>query len=337
MSEPAAVYLLLGPEVGEKDAFLRRLTAQLAKRAGGSPEIHRFYAFDVEVAQVLATLRNGSLFSPHRLVLLGSAELLSHKRDLDMLAEYCAHPASDATLVLLSEELTRFDRRLEKIVPKENRIVFWELFENQKMGWIQSFFGKRRIQIEPRAAAFLLEMVENNTRQLQDTCEKLALFFGEGSRVGYEEVEKILYHSREENVFTLFDKIAVRDFPGSLEVLGKILLSREADPVQLLAGLLAQIRRLLALKRLLAGRYGLEEAFSSLNLRGKRMQKLYGEGARRYSGEELEALVVLAARFDLRLRSLKSALAANLLQIFLYYAVVRGGRGPWAPQGRSGR
>lgn len=335
MSKPAAAYLLLGPEVGEKDAFLQRLTGQLAKQAGGQPEIHRCYAFDVELSQVVATLRNGSLFSPHRLVLLANAELLSRKSDLDLLAEYVARPAADATLVLLSEETSRIDRRLEEIVAKENRIVFWELFENQKLGWIQNFFGKRRIQIAPPAASFLLEMVENNTRQLQDTCERLSVFFGEGGRIGYEDVERILYHSKEENVFTLFDKIASRDFPGSLEVLGKILLSREADPVQLLAGLLAQIRRLLALRRLLDGRYDLQEAFASLNLRGKRMQRLYGEAARRYSTAELEALVVLVARFDVRLRSLKTALAAILLELFLYYAVVRGGRGgrgggPWA-------
>jgi len=329
MSKPAAAYLLLGPEVGEKDAFVRRLAAQLAKQAGGSPEMHRFYGFDVEVSQVVAVLRNGSLFSPHRLVLLGNAELLTRKGDLDLLAEYCKRPAPDATLLLSSEELTRIDRRLEQMVAKEDRIVFWELFENQKMGWIQNFFGKRRIQIEPRAASFLLEMVENNTRQLQDTCEKLTLFFGEGSRIGHEDVEKILYHSKEENVFTLFDKIAARDFPGSLEILGKILLSRETDPVQLLAGLLAQIRRLLALKSLLEGRYGLEEACASLNLRGKKVQKLYAEGARQYSVEELQALIVLVARFDVRLRSLKTALAATLLQLFLYYAVVRGGSGPW--------
>ncbi len=68
MNKPAAVYLLLGPEVGEKDAFLQRLAGQLAKQAGGKPEIHRFYAFDVELAAVLATLRNGALFSPHRVI-----------------------------------------------------------------------------------------------------------------------------------------------------------------------------------------------------------------------------------------------------------------------------
>jgi DNA polymerase-3 subunit delta len=326
MSKAAAVYLLLGPEIGEKDAFVRRLVTQLGKQAGGSPEIHRFYGFDVELAEVLAVLRNGALFSPHRIAILGNAELLTRKRDLDLLAEYCNHPAADATLLLLSEEVTRIDRRVDRMVPKDNRVVFWELFENQKMGWIQNFFGKRRVEIEPRAATFLLEMVENNTKQLQDTCEKLTLFFGEGSRIGHEDVEKILYHSKEENVFTLFDKIAARDFPGSLEVLGKILLSREADPVQLLGGLLSQIRRLLSLKRLLDGRYSPEEAFANLNLRGKKMQKVYSEGARRYSLEELQALVVLVARFDVRLRSLKTALAASLLQLFLYYTVIRGGR-----------
>ncbi|GAG02692.1 unnamed protein product, partial [marine sediment metagenome] len=226
-----------------------------------------------------------------------------------------------------SEEIGRIDKRLEKMVPKENKVIFWELFENQKMGWILNFFRKSNIQIDPEAASFLLEMVENNTKELKDTCGKLRVYFGEGSRIEYADVEKILYHSKDENVFTLFKKISSRDLDASLEVLTKLLLTREADPVALLAGLLAQVRKLKRLKGLIEQRYSHEEAFSRVKMSSKRMQKIYAEGARQYSLDELQAIVLLIARFDYRVRSLKSNLHATLLQLFLYYLVVRGGSG----------
>ena len=325
MSKSDALYLLLGPEEGEKDSFINRLIRRITKTIGQAPETHRFYAFDSDMLEILATLRNGTLFSPYRVVLFRNVELLSKKRDLDQLAEYCDRPAPQTSLILLSEEIGRIDKRLEKMVPKDNKVIFWELFENQKKGWILNFFKKSNIQIDPQAASFLLEMVENNTKELKDTCEKLRVFFGEGSRIEYADVEKILYHSKDENVFSLFEKISSRDLDASLEVLNKLLLSRESDPVGLLAGLLAQVRKLQTLKGLIEQRYSYEEAFSRVKMSSKRMQKIYVEGCRRYSLDELQAIVLLIARFDYRVRSFKSNLHVTLLQLFLYSLVVRGG------------
>jgi DNA polymerase-3 subunit delta len=211
MNKDDSLYLLLGPEEGEKDSFVEKLIGRIAKTIGQAPEIHRFYSFDSDVPEVLATLRNGALFSPYRVVLLRNVELLTKKKDLDQLSQYAANPAAQSSLVMFSEEIGRIDRRLDKLVPKENKVIFWELFENQKKGWILNFFKKRNIRIDSQSAAFLLEMVENNTKELKDICEKLSIYFGEGSEIEYSDVEKILYHSKDENVFTLFDKIAGRD------------------------------------------------------------------------------------------------------------------------------
>jgi len=327
MSKNDSLYLLLGPEEGEKESFVEQLIGRIAKAIGQAPEVHRFYSFDSEIPEVLSVLRNGALFSPYRVALLRNVELLNRKKDLDQLTQYAAHPAAQSSLVMFSEEIGRIDKRLERLVPKENKVIFWELFENQKMGWILNFFKKRKIRIDSQAASFLLEMVENNTKELKEICEKLSIFFGKGSEIGYADVEKILYHSKDENVFTLFDKIAARDLDASLEVLAKLLLSREADPVGLLAGLLFQVRRLKALKLLIEKRYSYQEAFVQAKITGKRMQKIYSSALQHYTLRELQAIVQLIARFDYRVRSLGSVLHPNLLQLFLYYLIVRGGSG----------
>jgi len=330
MSKRDALYLLLGPEEGEKDSYVRKLIARIGKQVGQAPELHRFYSFDSELAEVLAVLRNGSLFSPYRIVALRNVECLTRKKELDQLAEYAAAPAEQSCLLMFSEQIGRIDKRLERLVPKENKVIFWELFENQKKDWIQKYFKTRNIRIDPRAAEFLLEMVENNTRELKDACEKLALYFGANSEIGYADIERILYHSKDENVFTLFDKISGRDFNGSLEVLAKLLLSREADPVGLLGGVLYQIRRLKNLKQLLEAQYSYEDAFARAKIMGKRMQRIYAEGTRRYTLQELQAIIQLIARFDYRVRALGSALHQNLLQLFLYYLIENGGRGTFS-------
>ncbi|MBN1836007.1 MAG: DNA polymerase III subunit delta [Spirochaetales bacterium] len=323
MSKSLPLYLLLGPEEGEKEAFIERLLEGLSREAAGGPEVHRFYAFENALPEALSVLRNGTLFGGHRVVLLRGAEELNRKSDLDMLAAYAQRPAPGATLVLASPEVGRVDDRLKKLVPREGQKIFWELFENQKMGWISSFFRRHGLEIDPEAAGFLLEMVENNTRDLRDTCGKLALYLGARAarRIELEDVEELLYHSKEENVFTLFERMSVRDFGASLEVLDKILLSRETDAVQLLGGLLSQYRKLLSLKLLTGQRHPLIEAGARLGIRGKRNQKLYAEALRHYSVGELEGIIRLVALYDRRARELKSALHPCLLGLFVYHAV----------------
>jgi DNA polymerase-3 subunit delta len=332
MSKSDALFLLLGPEEGEKEAFIKRLIDRIAKEIGEPPEIYRFYAFEHALAEVLSVLRNGSLFARHRIVLLRGVEEIRRKAEIEMLAEYCVRPAPDTTLVLVSEEVGRIDDRLKKLVPRDSQQIFWELFDNQKVGWIVGFFRQRGMEIDSEAAGFLLEMVENNTKSLRDICEKLALYLGgavklaEGqrpaSRIGLQDIEELLYHSKEENVFTLFERMSLRDFAASLEVLDKILLARETDAVQLLGGLLLQYRKLMALKLLTDQRYSLSEAFVRIGIRGKRNQKLYADAARRYSLPELRSIVRLVAVFDRRVRELKSSLHACVLQLFVYFAVV---------------
>jgi DNA polymerase-3 subunit delta len=332
MSKDRSVYLLLGPEEGEKDRFVQALRKELAAGGGEEPEVHRFYPFDTKMADVLSVLRNGSLFAGRRLVILSCLEQVAGREEQKQLAEYCARPARDATLLLLSTEI-KAPAAIEKAVPAENRKIFWELFDNQKTGWIANFFRKRQITLSPEATTLLLEMVENNTRQLEATCSQLALFFGPGARIEPEDIERTLAHTKEENVFTLFDRLAGRDLVAALEVLQKILLSREAEPIQIMAGLLAQFRRLRMLKLLLAERYSLEEAFGRTGIRSKRLQKIYQEAHRRYSLEELESIVVLIGEFDLRLRAARTGLDSFLLKVFLYYLVVRGGQGAWKSAG----
>jgi DNA polymerase-3 subunit delta len=322
---PSGLYLLLGPEEGEKDAFVRRLLGEIQRQRGEPPEVHRFYPFEDDLAEVLSLLANGSLFAGFRVAVVHNAEELKSKREVELLAEYAAHPPADTALLLLSAEVGRVDRRIERLADGPRKVIFWELFESQKLGWVNNFFRARGLQVQAEAVTFLLDMVENNTRELQAFCEKLALFFGSGSRIGLEDVEKVLYHSKEESAFSLFEKLSARDLAGSLEVLAKLLLSRDADAVQLLAVLAWQFRRLYAFQRLVAANYDAEEAGRRLEIRGKRTLQLHSQGARLYAAGELQRITRLTALFDLRARSLKSALHPTLLQLYLYYAVVRGG------------
>ncbi len=327
---PGAVQLFLGPEEGQKTEHIEKLRQQIASRMKGEPEVSRFYAAETRMAQILLVARNLSLFSPHRLLIVSNIEEVRRAEDVQALVDYIKSPALDATVILQGNGYSGdVDRRILSAIPKESQRIFWELFENQKHGWITAFFRQHSIAIDPAAVDYILDMVENNTRDLRVECGRLAQFFGSGSTIGLEAVEQYLYHSKEENVFTLFDRLCERDFPASIEVLDKILLAREADATQLSAGLLAQFRKLANLKRLIQESFEPSEAFTRLRILSKRNQRTYQEGSKHFSGDDLQSIVLLLAAFDERFRLTKAEAHGVLLQLLIYYITRRAGQGAW--------
>ncbi len=329
MTRLQPVFLLLGPEEGEKNEFISKIISKIKAETATDPEVVRFYAFDAKIVDTVALLRNGSLFAKHKLVVLSNVEALKRKDEFASITGYIEKPSHDATLLLLSDGVAEVDKRLKAKVPKNATKVFWELFENQKVGWIKRFFRDRELDIEPAALEFVLEMVENNTSALRQICERLAAFFGKGVVIRQHDIEQYIFHSKEENVFTLFGRISQRDFNSALETLNTIFLSGEADPIQTLSGILWQVRKLQSLKRLIDDNYQPSEAFGRMGMTSKRMQKVYIAAHKNFRGDEVEAILRLVYEFDLRLRSHRSDFQRLLLELFLYYVVVRGGRGYW--------
>ena len=60
----AGVYLLLGPENGQKDEFLDQLREKIGTATGQPPEEYRFYPFSADYTEAVAILRNNAHLNP---------------------------------------------------------------------------------------------------------------------------------------------------------------------------------------------------------------------------------------------------------------------------------
>jgi DNA polymerase-3 subunit delta len=324
------VFLLLGPEQGEKAGEVKRIRELAAKEAAGAGiEEHRFYAFETPVQDALSLLRSGSLFAGHTLVIIHGVDQIKRKDELDLLEGYLERPADTGTLVLVSDEFRVKDPRSKKDwtkrIPEHNRKIFWEMFENQKRDWLNTFFRRQRVEVDEEAVELILELVDNNTLDLKRAAGRLALFVGEGGRLTADEVETYLYHSKEENVFTLFRAVGERDLESALELLRKLLLSSDNSPQSILAGLLWQLRKLHSLATLTGRNYSADEALRTLNIRGKRNQRLYTTALSAYTSEAVERILRRTTDTDAELRAFGSRAHELLLDRLVYAIVVHDG------------
>ncbi|MBN1699231.1 MAG: DNA polymerase III subunit delta [Spirochaetales bacterium] len=328
MTDNDNIYLLLGPEEGEKFNYIRQKIRDISQKNGEKPEILRLFAFETNIVDIVALMQSQSLFAQHTVIVLNNTEAIRNANDIKVLGEYIKNPSTVSTLFLLSRNIGDISKGIESGIPRKNRIIFWELYENKKREWLNNFFRNRQIRMSDDAIQLLLEMVQNNTYDFKSECNKLALFFGPGAVVHGDDLEKYLFHSKEENVFTLFERIAGRDFVSAIEILEKILASGESDSIALINGLLWQMRKLLSIKILLNDNFHKDEIFQRLAIRNKKSQRIYAEAHSRYGLNEVKQIIILVSDFDKLLRSIRSDLHRLLLQLFLYYCIKKGGMKP---------
>ncbi len=332
------VYLFTGPETGERNDEAEKIRAALKKKFSSSDD-YVLYASDTRIQDVVAKLRTESLFTPATFIILRGAETIKNKEDISLLAEWIdsvtpsaknKEPSESSVLVLESDE-TSVDSKLEKIIPKSNRKIFWEMFEDRKEEWLRNFFRKNGYSLSPDATAAILDLVENNTEALRTECSKFFLCFPAGHEVSTEDVEKILAHNREESAFTLFDAMCESASPkarleNSLGILQKILMTKNANAVMLSAGLVSCFRRLSAWHAIHAeSAYPDEISLKSSGFASKKARSQYARAARIWNAGQTAAIVSLIASTDMQIRRDGQTFSETALTLLLYEIIMKNG------------
>lgn len=309
----SGTFLLLGPESGLKKQFIDEFISQKTRELKEEPELFRFYPFDTPVLDIISVLRNGSLFASSRLVIVNNAEEIKKVADVKLLVEYLKKPSDGAWLLLLSLAPS-LDRKIESQVKKDHKKIFWEMFESDKKSWIFKFFQRQGLKIDPQGAALLLELVDNNTEELKRACESLSFYFKEGSVITQEDIDRFIYHSKDENVFTLFDKLAVKDISASLEILQKLFQAGAADGVMLVVNLTRLFRKLNQCRQMQDERMSMNDICRVLFIKGKRQQALYSRATGLYTSDSLKKGLLLLEEADKQMRSLKKEIQPLVLE-----------------------
>ncbi|MCA1949878.1 MAG: DNA polymerase III subunit delta [Treponema sp.] len=308
-------YLFTGPEIGERQDAVQAVRQEITKKYGLAPEEQSFYASETPISDIVSVLRNSSLFSDARLILVKNAEYIKKKDDIELLASYLVQAQEDTFLILISDEIG-IDKKLEAAIPKDQKKIFWELFENRKTEWVTAFFRRSGFQIQSDAVETILELVENNTEALRQECSRLVLFLDKAEPISAEKIEQLLAHTREESAFTLFTQIALGDREKGLEIVHTLLNSKES-PQALFAGLAWCFRKLLDYLGLVQTRQLNDFELKKIGLASPRAQRDYREAAKRYDTQRALKALSLITEGDIQIRSAGSALEHILIDIYI--------------------
>jgi DNA polymerase-3 subunit delta len=311
-------YIFLGPEIGKKQDEIGQIKKKLSQNgasgAAGAYEETVFYAGETPITNIVNIIQNHSLFTQSRLFIIKNAEQIKKKEEINAVASCMEELEQGDTLILVSDEF-KLPAGLDNACPKENRKVFYEMFEREKNAWVRSFFQRAGLGIDSDGIDAILELVENNTDAMQRECSRLVFFLPKDRPARAQDVEQWLSHSREESAFTLFARIAAGDSSKAVESLHSLLAAKES-PIAILAGLAWCFRKLrdyLALSE-----NGEPDNFALKKIGLSAVSKNnYAAASRRYSKTDVEKCLAISAEYDILARACGQALEETLMDVYI--------------------
>jgi len=314
-------YLLLGPEKGLKEDFIKKIKSEL-----GDYEVSKFYAFEDYEEEMFAQLLSEDLFAPHKLVILDEAQEIKTKDKAKAVAKYIQNPSESATFLVLSTELY-IHADIMAAVPnqKDNILKFYELFENRKTEWLQNYFSRNGFSIEASACSAIVEKVDNNIQEFESVCSQMVVYFqtvAGKNTVTYSDVEDFLTHTRQETDFTLFSYIATGKLDSALEclqtllhtndasVLTAVVASRLANYFRRVYSILANIEKGLSIDDSLKTKYFATDRPVTM----PKDKEIYKAACRRYSLTDVRRILVTLAEYDIKVKEQGTLLQQVVLE-----------------------
>jgi DNA polymerase III delta subunit len=225
---------------------------------------------------------------------------------------------------------------IEKLAPRRRELT----------GWIVRHATEGGIGIEPRAAALLAERLGGGvwetdiergeqTRLADAELRKLSVYAGERS-IRPDDVEALVADTRPSSVFAISNALDRREPAAAAAALARGL--DEGQPVlRIMAGLQTRVSDLISTRDLLARGASRAELTRRLGRGNARAAERVIEAARRYSGEQLEAMLIGLFEADLAIKrndvDPESAVSAWLGEHLL---ATRGGAGAESSRRRPG-
>ncbi|NLX13238.1 MAG: DNA polymerase III subunit delta [Phycisphaerales bacterium] len=243
------VFAVCGPETFLKLQAINEITDRVLGGMDRGLALCEHEGPTAKLADVLDDLRTLPFLSERRLVLLRDADdFISRYRG--QLETYLENPTPTGVLLM---ECGTFPAttRLYKRVKAVGEVVKCDPVKAKE---VPAWLSKRSrqaygLQLDPRAATMLGELVGTELGRLDCELQKLALYVGERKRIEASDVETLVGFHKEEKVWGIITAIAAGDQAGAMRLWEDVWQTDKAAPGRAVAGIALTVRRLLAALR----------------------------------------------------------------------------------------
>ena len=137
-------------------------------------------------------------------------------------------------MLVLDVKTWAANTRLAKMVPAAATMVCKAPPAYKVPAWcVQWALSQQQKQLSASAAAHLVDLIGPDMGLLDQEILKLAIYVGDKARIDAADVDRLVGHSRGENIWQIFDAIAEGRNADALTMLGR-LFDHGEEPMRLM-------------------------------------------------------------------------------------------------------
>ncbi|MGH9206364.1 MAG: DNA polymerase III subunit delta [Acidimicrobiales bacterium] len=299
MTKVAAAYLVRGDDALLADQEARGLVEGLVGEEDPALVLEEHSGEDLDLGAVVAACSTPPFLSQRRVVLVRDANKLRAPEVAGLVA-YLDDPLPSTALVLVAGGGS-VPVKLANAVKKAGKLIDTTVGRRRPQ-WLASRLKAGPVHLDGPGASLLGEHLGEELWRVDSVLDTLAMAYGEGARLGVEQLEPFLGHAGGVAPWDLTDAIDKGDTEGALEVLHRMMEGGGRHPLVLMSTLHRHYANMLRLDG--ADVAGEDEAAALLGSRSSFTARKALVEARRLGTAGLARAITLLADADLDLRGI---------------------------------
>ncbi len=176
------------------------------------------YGRDVTVEDIISTCKRYPMMSDYQVVIVKEAQDLI--RTIEKLETYVDNPTPTTILVVCYKYKT-IDKRKKMLKTIEKNGLLFEskkLYDNALPQWLKRVLSGKKLDIEPKASAMLIDFLGNDLSKISNEIDKLAIILPPGSTITPDVIEKNIGFSKDFNIFEFQKAIGQKNVVKSFSI-----------------------------------------------------------------------------------------------------------------------
>ena len=196
------------------------------------------YGRDTSVEEIVSAAKRFPMMADYQVIIVREAQELS--KSIEKLEVY-AENAQPSSILVFAYKYKTLDKRkkLYKIIEK-NGILYEskKLYENQIADWIRRLLKTDEYNIEPKAAAMLVEFLGTDLSKISNEINKLKIILPKNATITANDIEKNIGFSKDYNNFELRKAIAEKNALKSFKIIDYFAQNPKDNPLVVTVGML---------------------------------------------------------------------------------------------------
>jgi DNA polymerase III subunit delta len=195
------IYFLMGEEPYYIDKLSEYIEKNILTEEEKGFNQTVLYGRDVSIEDIVSSAKRYPMMADKQVIIVKEAQELS--RTIDKLESYAENPQPTTILVICYKYKTLDKRKKVTKVLEKAGVVFEskKLYENQVADWLKRVLAGKKLNIEPKATAMLVDFLGTDLSKIANEMDKLAIILPQGSTITPAIIEENIGFSKDFNVF----------------------------------------------------------------------------------------------------------------------------------------